>query len=378
MTTDKHQRVCLIGTGYMGKCHALAWNAVAPTFEDVPRPRLELLVEVNDQLAARRANELGFARSTGNWRSAAADPDVDVVSIASPTWFHAEMAIAALASGKHVWCEKPMSLKLPDSEKMAEAAAKAGTIAVLGYNYIQNPAIRLIKKLIEEGEIGEVKHVRVEMDEDYMADPDTPYNSFFSGPQAGGALEEFGVHPLSLLQVLVGDVAAASADQWKPYATRHDANGVNQPVATYDIAGALLRLANGGSGVFAVNRAAWGRKGRLVIQLYGSRGSIYYDQDFFLEKETSRPIVPEITGLPAALLLKKEASSLTSLSAGSYPQPQYVQVHTFSPSGKGSFVRRQSVGRNSPLSHPTTAEWVLPMECSAPCRKTFRALLARK
>ncbi len=279
MTIDKHQRVCLIGTGYMGKCHALAWNAVAPTFEDVPRPRLELLVEVNDQLAASRANELGFARSTGNWRSAAADPDVDVVSIASPTWFHAEMAIAALASGKHVWCEKPMSLKLPDSEKMADAAAKAGMIAVLGYNYIQNPAIRLIKKLIQEGEIGEVKHVRVEMDEDYMADPDTPYNSFFSGPQAGGALEEFGVHPLSLLQVLVGDVAAASADQWKPYATRHDADGVNQPVATYDIAGALLRLDNGGSGVFAVNRAAWGRKGRLVIQLYGSRGSIYYDQE---------------------------------------------------------------------------------------------------
>jgi predicted dehydrogenase len=279
MTTDKQQRVCLIGTGYMGKCHALAWNAVAPTFEDVPRPRLELLVEVNDQLAARRANELGFARSTGSWRSAAADPDVDVVSIASPTWFHAEMAIAALASGKHVWCEKPMSLKLPDSEKMADAAAKAGAIAVLGYNYIQNPAIRLIKKLIQEGEIGEVKHVRVEMDEDYMADPDTPYNSFFSGPQAGGALEEFGVHPLSLLQVLVGDVAAASAEQWKPYATRHDTNGVNHPVATYDIAGALLRLDNGGSGIFAVNRAAWGRKGRLVIQLYGSRGSIYYDQE---------------------------------------------------------------------------------------------------
>jgi predicted dehydrogenase len=279
MTTGKDLSVCLIGTGYMGKCHALAWNAVAPTFEDVPRPRLELLVEVNEQLAARRANELGFARSTGDWRSAVADPNVDVVSVASPTWFHAEMAIAALASGKHVWCEKPMSLKLSDSEKMADAAAKAGTKVVLGYNYIQNPAIRLMKKLIQEGEIGEVNHVRVEMDEDYMADPDTPYNSFFSGPQAGGALEEFGVHPLSLLQVLVGDVAAACADQWKPYATRHDADGVNQPVATHDIAGALLRLDNGSSGVFAVNRAAWGRKGRLVIQLYGSRGSIYYDQE---------------------------------------------------------------------------------------------------
>jgi predicted dehydrogenase len=279
METGQQLRVCLIGTGYMGKCHALAWNAVGPTFEDVPKPRLELLVEVNDRLAAKRAEELAFARSTGDWQSAVEDPAVDVVSIASPTWFHSEMAIAALASGKHVWCEKPMSLKLSDSEKMADAAAKAGTIVVLGYNYIQNPAIRLIKKLIREGAIGEVNHVRVEMDEDYMADPDTPYNSFFSGPQAGGALEEFGVHPLSLLQTLVGDVAAACADQWKPYATRRDADGVNQPVATHDIAGALLRLDNGASGIFVVNRAAWGRKGRLVVQLYGSRGSIYFDQE---------------------------------------------------------------------------------------------------
>src|ERR1700745_1265838 len=98
MKTEQQLRVCLIGTGYMGKCHALAWNAVGLTFEDVPKPRLELLVEVNDKLATKRAEELAFARSTSDWQAAVADPDVDVVSVASPTWFHSEMAIAALAS----------------------------------------------------------------------------------------------------------------------------------------------------------------------------------------------------------------------------------------------------------------------------------------
>ena len=91
--------VGLIGTGYMGKCHALAWNAVRPVFGDVPQPRLVHLAEANAGLAAARASELGFGKSTGDWRDLLADPDVDVISITTPNQFHAEMAIAALKAG---------------------------------------------------------------------------------------------------------------------------------------------------------------------------------------------------------------------------------------------------------------------------------------
>src|SRR3954447_25499593 len=83
----------LIGTGYMGKCHALAWNAVAPTFGDVGRPRLVTLGEVDQALAERKAQELGFAKATADWRALVADPEVDVVSITTPNQFHAPMAI---------------------------------------------------------------------------------------------------------------------------------------------------------------------------------------------------------------------------------------------------------------------------------------------
>ena len=80
--------VGLIGTGYMGKCHALAWNAVAPVFGDVARPRLAMLCEVDDALAARRARELGFAGSTADWSALVTHPDVDIDSITAPNAVH--------------------------------------------------------------------------------------------------------------------------------------------------------------------------------------------------------------------------------------------------------------------------------------------------
>lgn len=271
--------VGLIGTGYMGKCHALAWNAVAPVFGDVARPRLAMLCEVDEELAARRARELGFAEATADWRALVARPDVDIVSITTPNAFHAEMAVAALAAGKHVWCEKPMATSLADAEAMLAAARAAGKVAALGYNYIQNPAIRLAARLIGEGAIGPVNHVRVEMDEDFMADAEAHF-SWKSAAQSGyGALDDFGVHAFSLLRVLVGEVAQVMADMAKPYPTRPLREGGAQPVETHDIATLLLRLASGASGLVALNRSAWGRKGRIAVQVFGAKGAISFDQE---------------------------------------------------------------------------------------------------
>ena len=156
--------VGLIGTGYMGKCHALAWNGVKAVFGDCARPRLVQLAEVTQDLAQRKADEFGFQRGTGDWRELVADPDVEVVSITTPNAFHAEMAIAALEAGKHVWCEKPMAVALVDAERMAAAAKASGKVAVLGYNYIQSPLMRQIEALLQEGAIGTVNHIRLEMD----------------------------------------------------------------------------------------------------------------------------------------------------------------------------------------------------------------------
>ena len=104
----------------------------------------------------------------------------------------------------------------PSAAASAAAAAQAsGKVAVLGYNYIQNPVIRHIGRLIEEGAIGAVNHVRLEMDEDFMADPEAPFYWKSEASSGYGALDDFGVHPLSLLMVLVGRVEAVMADGWR-------------------------------------------------------------------------------------------------------------------------------------------------------------------
>ena len=271
--------VGLIGTGYMGKCHALAWNAVKPVFQEGPLPRLIHLGEVSAALAAEKAAAFGFERSSGDWRAIIADPDVDVVSITTPNQFHAEMAIAALEAGKHIWCEKPMAPTFAEAEKMRAAAKRAGKVAVLGYNYIQNPTIRHIARLLGEKAIGTVNHLRVEMDEDFMADPEALFYWKSEASSGYGALDDFGVHPLSIVTTLFGGVARVFTHQAKPYRDRPLKGGGRRAVETFDIATTLFELDSGVSGVIALNRSAWGRKGRLTLQIYGSRGSIVFDQE---------------------------------------------------------------------------------------------------
>jgi predicted dehydrogenase len=270
--------VGLIGTGFMGKSHAIAWNAVKPVFGDVPAIKLVHLGEANDELASLKAVEFGFAKSSGDWRKVIADPEVDVVSITTPNKFHAEMAIAAFEAGKHVWCEKPMAPTLAEAEAMLDTQRRSGKVAVLGYNYIQNPTIRHIKTLLDEGVVGAVNHVRIEMDEDFMADPAALFQPRHEASNGWGALDDFGVHPLSLIRVLFGGVSRVMCDMAKPYPTRNTESGERE-VEVYDIATILIRLDNGASGLIALSRTAWGRKGRIAVQIVGSKGSILYDQE---------------------------------------------------------------------------------------------------
>ncbi len=275
--------VGLIGTGFMGKCHALAWTSVRTVFGDVEPVRLVHLAEASTELARQRADEFGFDKASSDWRRLIEDPAVDVVSVTTPNQFHPQMAIAALEAGKHVWCEKPMAPSFADAEAMLAAARRSGRVAALGYNYIQGPTVRHIRALLDEGVIGDISHLRIEMDEDFMAAPETLFNWKHEAASGYGALDDFAVHPLSLVKALFGRVASVMCDMARPYADRALAGGGRRAVETYDIASSLIHLDNGVSGTLLVNRSAWGRKGRIAVQIFGSKGSILFDQERFNE-----------------------------------------------------------------------------------------------
>jgi predicted dehydrogenase len=193
------------------------------------------------------------------------------------------MAVAALEAGKHVWCEKPMATSLSDATRMRDAAQASGKVAILGYNYIQSPMVRQIEAILAAGAIGPVNHFRVEMDEDYMADADAPFGWKSEAASGFGALDDFGVHPVSVIHTLLGRIVRVMGHQSKPYATRPLPGGGTRTVETHDIASILCELDTGAAGVIALSRSAWGRKGRIALQIFGERGSIVFDQERFNE-----------------------------------------------------------------------------------------------
>jgi predicted dehydrogenase len=274
--------VGLIGTGFMGKSHALAYrNARAVLGGDLPAARLELLCDTPAEKAAAMADQFGFARATDDWRALVADPAVDIVCITTPNKLHREMALAAIAAGKHVHCEKPLSLTLEEAEEMAAAARQAGVRTMVGYNYVHNPAFAHARRLIETGSIGRIVHVRGWVDEDYQADPDLPWTWRATLADAGlGTLGDLGCHLVSMVSRLAGPVESLIADMATVHRTRPTMAGdERRPVENEDVAAALVRFHSGATGVYATSRSAWGRKNSLGFEIHGTHGMLTFDQE---------------------------------------------------------------------------------------------------
>ena len=275
--------VGLIGTGFMGKCHAMAHGAVKAVFGDVPHVDRIALCDVDEMHAKQKANEFGFTRATTNWRDLLMDPAIHLISITSPNGMHRAMAVAALEAGKHVWCEKPMALTLADAEAMTVAATKAKIqVTALGYAYLRNPALQHAKQLINNDVIGDVFDFRGSIDEDYMADPTLPWSWRLARRDAGlGTLGDLTCHLVSLAHELVGEIGSLCAMTDVVHVKRPIANepGKMANVENDDIAHAVVRFRNGARGVMSSSRVAHGRKNGLKIEVHGSKGMLWLDNE---------------------------------------------------------------------------------------------------
>lgn len=276
---DQPLGIALIGTGFMGKCHAMAWRNVAAVFGGAHH-RLEILSDATPDSAKSFASQFGFSRSTARWQDAVTDPKVDVVSITAPNGMHRPMAEAALRAGKHVWLEKPMALTLGDAEAMAAvAAAHPSQATILGYNYLRSPAFQASRQMIEDGAIGRPLAFRGVYDEDYSADPLLPWSWRMTHEGGGlGALGDLGCHLVSHMLALMGPVAEVVAQTQVAISMRPSPDGPKR-VENEDSALALLRFNSGAQGSFATSRVARGRKCRLQWEIHGEGGTIVFDQE---------------------------------------------------------------------------------------------------
>jgi predicted dehydrogenase len=284
--TGPRLRIGLIGSGFMGKTHAFGYSAAARVFELPFEIELACLADITEAAAAKAAAALGFARSTGDWRALVADPEIDVVNITAPNAFHKEMALAAIAAGKHVYCEKPLAPLASDAREMAEAAEAKGVKTQVGFNYLCNPMFGLARDMIAAGELGEIRGYRGLHAEDYMADPSSPF-TFRHDPAGGGALADIGSHALATAEFLVGPSAGSITRVLGDCVTvipeRPDGRGGRRRVEVDDIGRAFLRFENGATGSVEGNWIATGRTMQHDFEVYGSKGALAFSQERFNE-----------------------------------------------------------------------------------------------
>ncbi|MEV8592839.1 Gfo/Idh/MocA family oxidoreductase [Streptomyces sp. NPDC052012] len=286
-------RVGMVGYAFMGAAHSQGWRTAGRVFDLPLSPELAVICGRNADAVHAAADRHGWAATETDWRALVERDDVDLVDICTPGDSHAEIALAALAAGKHVLCEKPLANTVAEAEAMARAAEEAaarGRLAMVGFNYRRVPATALARRMVAEGRIGTLRHVRVTYLQDWLVDPQFPLTWRLRREQAGsGSLGDLGAHIIDLAQYVAGEhIAGVSAltetfvkERPLPTAPSSGLAAVSAagtgPVTVDDAAVFTARFTSGALASFEATRYATGRKNALRLELNGERGSLAFD-----------------------------------------------------------------------------------------------------
>jgi predicted dehydrogenase len=291
----KTVNVGVIGAGFMGKAHSLAYAAMPMFFWPAPAiPRRRMIAEVSEELAKDAAARFGYDEGTGDWRRVIDNPEIDLVDVAVPNDRHPEIAIAAAEAGKHVLCEKPLARTAEEARAMRDAVERAGVVNMVAFNYRRTPAVALARRLIEEGELGTIRNFRGTYLQDWSNDPDLPLSWRFERSIAGsGALGDIATHVIDFARYLVGEIASVNsmmqryipdrpiqqggADQLA--GAQKQADAPRGEVDVDDEVMTMLRFTDGAVGSIEATRAAHGRKNFLTFEIHGDKGSVAFDYE---------------------------------------------------------------------------------------------------
>jgi predicted dehydrogenase len=285
----KELGVGIVGYKFMGKAHSNAWTK-APLFFDLPvKPVMKVACGRHEEPLVEFAHRWGWQETETDWKRMVHRDDVDIVDVALPQHLHHDVAIEAAASGKHIFCEKPLAVSYDQAKEMYEAVQKYGVRHYLNHNYRRCPAIRLAKRLIDEGKIGTVFHWRGAYLQSWIVDPSFPLTWHLREETAGsGPQGDLNSHSVDLARYLVGEITSVMAmtkqfvkerplpDEVASGTFKAATKGTGR-VTVEDAAFMLVEFENGALGSFEATRFAPGRKNYNYFEIYGSKGSLIFD-----------------------------------------------------------------------------------------------------
>ncbi|MGG4145554.1 Gfo/Idh/MocA family oxidoreductase [Paenibacillus algorifonticola] len=292
-------RVGMVGYKFMGKAHSNAYRALPMFFPKTPAlPEMKAICGRNAEALEQARSQFGWESAETDWRKLIERSDIDVIDINAPSDAHKEIALAAAAAGKHLFCEKPLALNVADAKEMLDAAEEAGIKHMVGFNYRFAPAVQLAKKLVSDGRLGEIYHFRAVFLQDWIIDPTFPLVWRLQKEVAGsGSHGDLGAHLIDLARFLVGEfdeVIGMSEtfikerplpSEMTGLSAKGDASGARGKVTVDDATLFMTRFENGALGSFEATRFAAGHRSTNAFEINGSKGSVKFDFERLNELE---------------------------------------------------------------------------------------------
>ena len=283
--------VGLIGAGMAGQAHAFGYrNATMAADLANLDVRLRKVVDPNVALAQTVADRYGFAEVGGDIDELLADPSIDVISVALPNFAHADVLTKALASGKHVFAEKPIGRTVQEASDLARRAGASDAVTGVGFSFRRLPGLAAVANAVAAGKIGDVHTIRAWYYADYAADPSGALSWRYSQEQSGGgALLDIGSHAIDAAQYVAGPITRVlSAELRTVIGTRplpaagaigHGGATTTEtgPVDNDDVALLTVEFANGAIGQITLSRIAHGVPNSLGVEAFGSAGHVRFD-----------------------------------------------------------------------------------------------------
>lgn len=287
-------RIGLVGFGWMGQAHSRAYRAIPTYFpEEGVGPRLVGVADSSPDRVKLALENFGYESGTADWRDLVARQDIDVIDITAPTAMHMEIAQAAAAAGKHVFCEKPVGIEPAETAAIERAARVAGVITGCGYNYRWAPMVQYTKQLIDDGRLGDLTHYRGRFFSMYGRDRLGVLSWRFLQDEAGyGALTDIMSHAVDMALHLAGPIKRVVSVKnifvkERPLptpgkGTHYDRGSPGDPtgsVTNEDYVGALVEFHNGVRGTLEADRSIFGPQSSMAFELNGSSGAASWDHE---------------------------------------------------------------------------------------------------
>lgn len=270
----KKLRVGLIGFGFIGPHHLEAIRRTGLA-------EVSAIATSNRDSARAKAKQFGIPRATGNWRDLVADPEIDVIDVATPTDLHPTVALAAVAAGKHVIVDKPLALTSAEAARLLAAARHAGVVHAVTFNIRYNVMLQHARARLGHGDFGAVRFVHGHYLQEWLLH-DTDFN-WRLDPARGGTLAQVadaGAHWYDLAQHLTGlRITRVLADLASFIPIRRPSARKKIRVRVPDLGLILCEFDNGARGQFATGALCAGHKNDLTIEICGSRASLRWEQE---------------------------------------------------------------------------------------------------